>query len=136
MNDIVDLTDTERRILAVLEEAGEDDFCALINTMMRCVGDEHETRDMIGALISLERRGLVEFATSRDEQTLEWLPLTRKEAMGKLSELPLHLTWSVDNLYWQWISMDKRLDVLVTPAGHSMAEEILRRYGWDMTGPA
>ncbi len=71
MNTIMELDDLERRVLANLNEAGEDYVSALLNSVVRCAGKETEPAQFVRALRRLFEFGLVEFATRRDENTLQ-----------------------------------------------------------------
>ncbi|MHB8902750.1 MAG: hypothetical protein ACYC6Y_28655 [Thermoguttaceae bacterium] len=130
-----DLNDTERRILAVAEEAGEENVCALVNTVIRRVGNVDEISLLVDSLLSLKRRELVELADSRDEELSQWIPLHSAEATQRLHTLLESLIWSQDQALWLWTSPANRLTVLLTERGRSVAAELLRTFGWNLAEP-
>lgn len=135
MSTISQIDDVARRVLANLEEAGEDDACTLLNTIFRCTGADADLQRFIGALNRLFDLALVEFAIVRDETTLEWIVLRRDEALSKLSALGCQVKWSLAEKFWKWESVEPRLTVLLTPLGEKVSRQILEKFGWKMTEP-
>ena len=60
------LTRVQRRILALLEEAGEENVLALVNTVARPTGELADIRALQHAMLGLLEGGLVVIATSSD----------------------------------------------------------------------
>lgn len=125
-------TKLESAILATLEEAGEDNLAALLNT----VGDAGTQQvgnkiDEFGtALSKLIDGGFLELATSRDESSRRWIPLSGPESLQVLRQLDSFFDWSKADKVWVWSSSSPRVEALLTRAGIRAANEVLSQGGW------
>lgn len=129
MKSIDDYTDAERRILAALEEAGEENVAALLNTTTQCSGVPEEITDFVKTLDRIMQDGLLECATARDRGTLRWIPLPLQAASTSISDIEQSLNWDSQEGLWRWVSVNERLIILLTKEGQVVAEEVLSRFG-------
>lgn len=130
-----DLHDVERRILAILNEAGEESFPALVNSIFRSSGNPMEVKVVRDALKHLSSHDIVEFAQDRDEDKLTWRILPVASGKAELNSIDSKLVWSKENSIWKWTAKEPRLVVLLTPLGQDFSVSILNKYGWKMTEP-
>ncbi|MCC5828034.1 MAG: hypothetical protein JJU36_01175 [Phycisphaeraceae bacterium] len=136
MNTVANLSELERRILASLNESGDEYVTALVNSVLRCNGEDSETVKFVTALWRLFEAGLIEFADRRSETALAWEVLAHgHESAEKLNMLITQLTWEGDSGLWTWNTEAPRLAVLLTEHGVKLSHEILERFGWEMTEP-
>jgi len=136
MNAIAKLNELERRILAILNEAGEECVVTLLNSVLRCSGQDSELVRFVTALRQLFESGLIEFADRRDDLTREWeVHAHGQETTVKLNILSTHLTWDGEARLWKWDGESPRLAVLLTENGAKVSHEILEKFGWEMTEP-
>jgi hypothetical protein len=120
----------QERILCLLEEAGEEEFCSLMNTVAKARGAPAEIEAMGKALTALVNGGLVEIAFVRDELSLNWIPLQTAEAHRFLQDLISSVQWSVADRLWRWRSKKPRGEILLTDLGAKQAERVLLEEGW------
>ena len=120
----------QRRILSVLEEAGEDDLAALTNTVCSRTGSADEISDVAQALLGLMGDHLIAIARFRDSKSLEWIPLPNGEPQSILSELEMFLQWMGDESLWKWDAERSRLEVILTKLGKSCALKVISEDGW------
>src|SRR5690242_19378369 len=108
---MTNFSDLERKILATLEEAGEDDIAALANTVSERQGSPAEIKTYSEALKNLAGRYLLELAQVRASQSLRWIPLPKLQAAAILADLGVRLIWSAGERLWKW-QPDLRTEVL------------------------
>ena len=125
-----ELTELQTRILPALEEAGEDDLSALVNTVGGGHGAGEEIRAVSSALSGLIEGGMLEIARFRNKDTLRWTPLPMEESLALLSNLESFMRWSASERLWRWHSDIPRAEVLLTDAGIAAARRILAEQGW------
>lgn len=118
-------TKLQNSILTTLEEAGEDDLSALINTVGACNGSAGEIESVSKAMEGLIKSGLLQMARSRDASTRRWIRLPREESLDLLSRLPSSVSWSVPDGLWKLHRYVPRTEVLLTPDGVTAARQIL-----------
>lgn len=135
MTTLTDLSDLERRILANLEECGEDYVTALLNSVIRCHGEDSEVVRFVTALHRLFDFRLIEFANRRAESSLEWEVLAHDQSVDEINLLSTRLKWESDSCLWTWNADAPRLTVLLTENGGQLSREILETFGWEMTEP-
>lgn len=121
--------DIERRILAVLDEAGEEYVSALINTVIECEGRHNEVESVVGALTGFLHRSLVRFAVGQDKNCLKLLSLADSEAIHMLNALSEYISWSHEASLWLWTSRQPRLVVLLTDSGEIVSREAVTGNG-------
>jgi hypothetical protein len=123
------LSALERVILAVLEEAGEEDISALTNTVRECRGALGEIDEVSAALAGLVNRGFVEVARSKDPLSLRWVPTSKQESLALLRDLKPHFHWSTVDQLWAWRTDLPRAEVLLTNIGAVEARRVLSEDG-------
>lgn len=126
---MTEFTQMERRVLAVLEEAGEENLAALFNTVRR--SDPSAGISEYGnALIRLLSRRLIELASARDQSSRQWVPFDFDVALSHLEQLNSLLAWSTATRIWTWNSTTPRTEVLLTDSGSTAAKNVLSEDGW------
>jgi len=123
-------SELERDILATLEEAGEDDLAALLNTVRECHGSKDEIEAFRGALTRLIEGNILDIAKFRDEVSRRWIKLPKLESVALVTRLGSLLHWSPSDGLWNFPAGSPRLQVVLTDAGLTAAREILSKYGW------
>jgi hypothetical protein len=123
------ITKLQRRILATLEEAGEENFTSLTNTVATPHGAVEEIHAMRDALGGLMNAGFVRIAVSRDIASLRLVPLPSDDAASLLRNVTDFVAWSTGCGYWEWKS-DPIAEIVLTNPGRSMAEKVLSEDGW------
>lgn len=129
------LNDVERRVLALLNESGEEYVSALVNSIFRGSGALTEVVLVRDALSKLMTAGMVEFARTRDEGKLTWQVLPTAAAMAGLNSMDSTIAWSSDNQIWEWMAEEPRLVALLTRDGKDLSNRILEEFGWKLTEP-
>ncbi len=129
------LTDLERRVLALLNESGEEYVSALVNSIFRGSGDPTDIDVVRTALNKLMMAGMVEFARTRDERKLTWQVLSTESAIASLGSIASMLSWSNAEKIWEWTATNPRLVVLLTPDGKDLSKRVLEEFGWKLTEP-
>ncbi len=124
-----ELSRLERRILAVLEEAGEDTISALTNTVGVPVGTPFEIAKIQSALIHLVRAGLAELGFSRNPAG-GWVSAPLNEGIGFLESLLNRLEWDTASKLWRQAKGDCGGHVLLMHAGFHAAFQVLSEDGW------
>jgi hypothetical protein len=122
----------ENKILATLEEAGEEGIAALLNTVNSAGahGSEDEIEAFRAALTRLVSNGLLAMARVRDSESKRWIPLPSSEALSLLQGLESVLRWSKIERLWMWTSSSPRAQVLLTTTGQAAARKLLQEHGW------
>lgn len=120
----------QRRILAVLEEAGEEEVTTLTNTVTKPQGRLEEIGTMTDALIGLANASLITVAVSRDRTSGHWIPLPSEDVIPLLKELAVSVEWSRIDRIWKWKSHLPRVVVLLTDLGVTAAHQVLSEDGW------
>src|ERR1700694_379980 len=124
------LTDLKRRILAELEEAGEEDVAALINSFAKRRGAADEIDQRSTRLASLLHSNFLEISRSRDKVSLRWAPLPQEESQALVSDLRSCFQWSDRDHLWNWRKDRPRAEAILTNAGLVEARKILSEDGW------
>jgi hypothetical protein len=132
----MELTKLENAVLMMLEEAGEENLAALLNSV-KDLGALHSTNEIDEfrmVLIHFVENSFLEIARSRDEASKRWIPLPRRESISLLRKLDSLLRWSNTEKLWTWSSSSPRLAALLTNAGTTAARETLSKRGWPGAG--
>lgn len=124
------------RVLATLEEAGEETISTLINTVFEPAGSEAEIADLKLALDSLVQQGLTQLSTARAGQRLEELP--RQASIDEIAKISTRLSFDGSSKTWRDPQhsgppfADDEQYVVLTRAGRMKSVEILtaRGYQW------
>jgi hypothetical protein len=125
---MVELIELERRILAVLQEAGEESIAALMNTVLQPAESPAEIEEIGQAISSLVRAGSVGLALERD-QNRRWSLVSVAEALALASRLAAVVQFRPNAPHWTWATKAK-LQIVTTEQGASRADEILKEFGY------
>jgi hypothetical protein len=122
----------ESALLMALEEAGEENVVALLNTVTKSYsrGATSEIDDFRRALSRLVSSGFLEVASLRDQESRRWIPISKQDLLSLLRELDSGLHWSDADAMWIWSSPSPRAEVLLTATGKVAAHELLSEHGW------
>ena len=82
------------RVLAELQEAGEENVPTLLNTVSDPTGHDGSLAKLIQALLELLDSGLIEVAKEKSSLR-EWQPLPMSEAVIEIRTVPPELTYDV-----------------------------------------
>jgi hypothetical protein len=126
------LTKHERLILALLEEAGEEDLATLINTARLRPGPDDEVEALGSALKKLINRDFVEIARARDRDFFERNTVPKEESVALVSNLKPFFHWSPTDRLWMWRKDLPRAEALLTETGRVEARKILSEDGWPL----
>jgi hypothetical protein len=128
----VELSQIQRQILILLEEAGEENLAALTNSVGNAHdGSPQELEVVAAALTGLFAQGLVEASTSRDATSRHWIPEPKERARLLFADLRPLLRWSASEKSWKWEAADvPRVQALLTDTGSAAAREILAATGY------
>jgi len=129
------LEELELRILASLNEAGEEHVSALLNSVLKRVGKDSHLSRYIAALSRLYELDFIAFADSRGEDDLVWESLPDEESLEKLALLSSQLMWDQKLGLWVWNAEVPMPTILLTQRGATLSNDVLERFGWDMTEP-
>jgi hypothetical protein len=122
----------ESAILMVLEEAGEENVAALLNTVTKghTRGATNEIDEFRRALSRLVSSGFLDVASLRDQGSRRWIPISKQDSLSLLRELDSVLHWLDADAMWIWSSPSPRAEVLLTAAGKVAAHELITEHGW------
>lgn len=134
------LSELEMRILAELEEAGEENFTALLNTVTQPRDAPADVVEYQGALKRLAELDYVRMSTNRDARGM-LADLSVEESLKRIAEISTVIEFRVSKNLWT----DKRrtgppfseplMHVVNTPAGRDLGGAILERRGYQWWRP-
>jgi hypothetical protein len=124
------MTTLERRILTLLEEAGDEHVSALTNTVAKPTGCREEIEQMRSALFQLAVDGLITLATSYDQRTLRLKQLELSDTLKEIEGLPGLLRWNAEACHWELPEESGDVDVVLTAKGRKLAMDILSEEGF------
>lgn len=122
------LGELECRVLSVLQEAGEENIAALVNTVLRPDGSPTELYEIGSALVSLIKASLVCMALHRNPART-WQELSNDESVSIARRLNEFLTFRAEDKRWTW-STSSKPHVLSTEKGGALSDEVLSEYGY------
>ena len=132
---MVGLTELEQRILAVLEEAGENNSYSVLNTIIDGSGDEGELVQYVAALTSLISSGALVLGWYYYEPlSREWL--SREKSLEIASGLSDLFVFDKGTQLWSqkggWIGAKSRPVMLASRAARKIGGDLLdeRGYMW------
>jgi len=120
----MNLSRLQRRILALLEEAGEEGVGTLANSVAEPTGDPTEITAMREAIRGLYDAELVELADSRDSVSLKLVGLGAYPTKNLLESLGDKFVWNRDQGLWKWREASDGPQVITTEPGHWLAMQI------------
>ncbi|HMP03213.1 MAG TPA: hypothetical protein PKD86_04575 [Gemmatales bacterium] len=124
------LSRLQRRILALLEEAGEDSLGTLINTVAIPKGSPDELLATQKALKGLVGAGLIQLGFELRPISYHTTLLSSKDATRLLDQLDNAMQWSPAVGYWIGREGVPLYNVQVTDSGYETAKTILEEDGW------
>lgn len=124
---MIAIEEVERRILSELQEAGEENIAAMLNTIVEPAENARQVEQLQQALENLVRADLARMSFRRDVTRL--VPLSRDESLSVLGDLQSYLRYRPSDRHWTW-SEDQRPEIVATPDGLRKADEILQQYGY------
>ena len=132
----MNFSELERAIFIALEEAGEENLSALLNTVKGHSGErvKGEIDSFRMASTNLVNSGFVEIARFRNQESKLWIPMPKRESLSLLQQLESLLRWSDSDQLWIWSSSSPRAEVLLTASGIDAAREVLSNHGWHGAG--
>jgi Skp family chaperone for outer membrane proteins len=119
----------ERRMLAELEEAGEENFPTLVNTVTMPQDATHALDAMRRALQGLLAAGQVEVATARSSEGT-WLPLSAQDAAQEIAAISFEMCFDTVSNRWRCTKRRSALQVLLTAVGREKSESLLSELGY------
>ena len=134
------LSELEMRVLSELEEAGEENVAAMLNTITRPVGDATELADLQRALENLLRGNFVRMSMDRDS-TGRLRDLSADESLDVIADLTSGLRFNSEKMYWTDTRHngppygDQFPYVVNTPAGKAKGFAILEKRGYQWWRP-
>jgi hypothetical protein len=134
---MLETREVAERILAELEEAGEENVPTMLNTILPGTGDPSEVELLVGALESLVEADLVRMSTSYDAKG-RLVDLSKEESLAQIAALSSNLSFGDADRLWD----DSRYEsgtprdppypyIVITDAGMKAAREILMKRGHD-----
>src|SRR5258707_15844468 len=132
MNVVDGLPKLARLILANLEEAGEDDLAALLNTVTKKDGSAEEVSRFCAALRNLIQKNLLVIATRRDDISRSWIPLNNSGSLDLVANTELLLQWHPKDHLWNIPQNTFRPHAVLTDAGVGAARRVLEEDGWPL----
>jgi hypothetical protein len=133
---MIDLTELEMRILAELEEAGEENAAALLNTIIRPTGDDSEISDLQRALQRLITGDLVRIATDVDASG-RLVDLSQRQSLEVANILRSKLAFDSTRKLWTSAQKSDRSNgrslpqVVNTLLGKERGRELINLRGWE-----
>lgn len=125
---MISIEEMQRRILSELQEAGEENVAAMLNTVIEPVEDMEQVHQFRQALKELAQADLVLIATERD-RTAGLKPLTKEESLSAIESTPSALIFQAQPGRWAWAAQP-RPHIVVTDLGQARADEILEECGY------
>ena len=125
------LDENQMRLLALLEEAGDEEMGTLLNQFARGQRFPELVDEFSHALGLLLDAGYIQIATRLDERLY---PTAEPQSIAAkiLDDVKLHVLWSEKN-HWDWTGTDMPT-IVATEAGIAKAQELLRVCGWNLRG--
>lgn len=124
-----DLTTLQRRSLAILEEARSENFCTVINTLIKKRGKEHEVEALKTAMTDLLNGGFIEIETIQTDVPSNTELVTKEKAIQLLKNVRFTIAWNSEKEHWHRIAYPQ-LEVCLTEAGIKLAAQILSEDGY------
>lgn len=124
------LNEAAARVLSELEEAGEENFATLLNTVFPVKGNASEVEELSNAVAELVSKGLVNVAIENGEgQSLA--SLSEAESRDALDGLSAKLRFG-SGKYWSWDKTFPAPYLVATKEGLVEARRLLgeRGYQW------
>ena len=140
---MVYLSELAQRILAELEEAGEEDVATLLNTCMVVSGQIEQVAEISAAFAELISIKLASIAISRDPGG-RLVDLPQKQALEYASTVGKYVSYSQADGHWLNVPLSvprsgtdyfDPVHAVSTPEGRDVAFEILDQRGYQWWRP-
>ena len=125
-------SEIEMRILSELEEAGEENVCAMANTIFPPTGESSEIEQLQAALVSLVSADLVRMGER--VRNVGVRPLSKDESLAIVGAMPAGMIFDDKEGLWWW-TQSVWPEITDTEAGKSKAREILSERGYQWWRP-
>ena len=133
MAQMIEIKEMGLRIMAELQEAGEENIAALLNTVLDPNGEVTELKVLLQALNDLIQNDAIRIALPQKptEQTVpqRTMPLSKEDSISTVRRLNTYMHYSVDKNRWTF-SQDAHPEVVLTKTGFTAAEKILEERGY------
>lgn len=123
-----ELSEMEMRILSELEEAGEENFPTIANTVTQVSGEDAERAQIKESLENLVHSELVIVSVLRGSPAA-WEELPKEDSLAILAGIEQHLQFKSDSKHWTGGERPWP-EIVSTDAGDKKAEEILEERGY------
>lgn len=118
----------EKRILSELEEAGQENFPTLLNTIISPTGAANERNDFQSALTNLLQAGFIKIALERDANK-RLKEISDDEALALLTQITEHLVFKAQ--LGRWTGGPRPWpEVVYTEMGKIEGRKILHELGY------
>jgi hypothetical protein len=126
---LIDVPEMMQRILAELEEAGEENVSSMLNTIVVPSGERSELAVYKSALAQLVEQDLVRVEFETDDNSR---PPPQQNATNIVQSLDTYLRYSGEDREWGFVDGNRAPVVIGTDSGLARAEAILedRGYQW------
>lgn len=124
---MIDPKELTLRVLAEINEAGEENVAALMNTVFDRLGDTSEIESMQSALGILTSAGLIRIAMVRDAQ-VGLLSLSVDESLAEIAKMQNCLRFRLTDRHWAFAGQIHP-EVVATDLGIEKSEQILDERG-------
>jgi hypothetical protein len=137
---MVELNELEVRVLAVLEEAGEENVPSLLNTVLLGSNNGKSLRVYLDALRSLVRKDFVRLSISRGADR-RLADLSPEDSLDQIEDQTAKLKFDETELYWKDTSRvgppygPSYPYVVLTKSGKEKSREILTERGYQWWSP-
>ncbi|MBS0233748.1 MAG: hypothetical protein JSR99_09700 [Proteobacteria bacterium] len=118
----------EKRILSELEEAGEENFPTLLNTIMTPTGNANERNEFQAALTNLLQNGFIKIALERDANK-RLKDMSDDDSLALLTQITEHLVFKTQSACWTGGARPWP-EVVYTEMGKVEGRKILQEYGY------
>jgi hypothetical protein len=130
---VIDVHEMQMRIAAELEEAGQENVAAMINTIIDPAGDVGEIATMRDALDLMVRGGLVTMALDPGPGR-KLMRLGVDDSLALVGRIQALLLFRVSDRHWTFAT-NERPNIVATKAGRNTGFEVLEERGYKWWRP-
>jgi hypothetical protein len=134
------LSETAQRILAFLEEAGQEQVRLTMISIFITDKSPENLNDFVVNMKSLVQYGYIRMASQYDASR-RLIDLGVAESMDAVAAISTYMQFSADEKYW----IDSRVtgppysimlpQIVLTPEGYAKARELMNARGWEWWNP-
>lgn len=129
------MTKDAMRVLAILEEAGDEAITPLMNMMNRQMRAGLVPKEFFQSLLYLARNDMIRISSDCRADDGRLISMNIDDSIDAISKMHDQVEWSAMESMWIWTSTDYRPEVILTDKGMAASISILRQYGtpdyWD-----